>query len=95
MGAGRRASPVRARKEATKHASLVSNRDQFSHGPRARLRSSSTGDHVYLLARVSSATLDSLAAFETSRENMEDDLCDEPEETDQEHDGAEPGQGQV
>ena len=29
--------------------------------------------HVYLLARVSSATLDSLASFETSREDMEED----------------------
>ncbi len=34
------------------------------------------GDHLYLLARVSAATLDSLATFETSREDMEED--DEP-----------------
>ena len=46
--------------------------------------------HVYLLARVSPATLDSLATFETSREDMEDDLCDEPAETDESHDGKEP-----
>ncbi len=31
------------------------------------------GDHLYLLARVSAATLDSLATFETSREDMEED----------------------
>ncbi len=30
------------------------------------------GDHLYLLARVSAATLDSLATFETSREDLED-----------------------
>ncbi len=30
------------------------------------------GDHLYLLARVSAATLDSLATFETSREDMEE-----------------------
>ncbi len=29
------------------------------------------GDHLYLLARVSAATLDSLATFETSREDLE------------------------
>ena len=29
-------------------------------------------DHLYLLARVSAATLDSLATFETSREDLED-----------------------
>ena len=29
------------------------------------------GDHLYLVARVSSATLDSLATFETSREDLE------------------------
>ncbi len=34
------------------------------------------GDHLYLLARVSAATLDSLAIFETSREDLEED--DEP-----------------
>jgi hypothetical protein len=33
-----------------------------------------------VLARVSSAALDSLASFETEREDMEDDLCDEPGE---------------
>ncbi len=31
------------------------------------------GDHLYLLARVSSATLDSLATFETSREDLEEE----------------------
>ncbi len=30
------------------------------------------GDHLYLVARVSAATLDSLATFETSREDLED-----------------------
>ncbi len=30
------------------------------------------GDHLYLLARVSADTLDSLATFETSREDLED-----------------------
>ncbi len=30
------------------------------------------GDHLYLVARVSAATLDSLAPFETSREDLED-----------------------
>ncbi len=30
------------------------------------------GDHLYLVARVSAATLDSLATFETSREDMEE-----------------------
>ena len=39
--------------------------------------------HVYLLARVSAATLDSLATFETSREDLEDGGDHEPEETDQ------------
>ncbi len=34
------------------------------------------GDHLYLVARVSAATLDSLATFETSREDLEED--DEP-----------------
>ena len=34
------------------------------------------GGHLYLLARVSAATLDSLATFETSREDLEED--DEP-----------------
>ena len=34
------------------------------------------GDHLYLVARVSAATLDSLATFETSREDLEND-CDE------------------
>ena len=29
------------------------------------------GDHLYLLARVSAATLDNLATFETSREDLE------------------------
>ena len=29
------------------------------------------GDHLYLVARVSAATLDSLATFETSREDLE------------------------
>ncbi len=37
---------------------------------------------VYLVARVSADTLDSLATFETSREDMEDNGDDEPEETD-------------
>ena len=32
--------------------------------------------HVYLLARVSAATLDSLATFETSREDLEEDTSD-------------------
>ena len=36
--------------------------------------------HVYLLARVSSATLDSLATFETSREDLEDGGDHEQEE---------------
>ncbi len=31
------------------------------------------GDHIYLLARVSAATLDSLATFETSREDLEEE----------------------
>ncbi len=31
------------------------------------------GDHLYLLARVSAATLDSLATFEASREDLEED----------------------
>ncbi len=39
--------------------------------------------HVYLVARVSSATLDSLATFETSREDLEEGGDHEPEETDQ------------
>ncbi len=30
------------------------------------------GDHIYLVARVSAATLDSLATFETAREDLED-----------------------
>ncbi len=30
------------------------------------------GDHLYLLARVSAATLDSLATFETSHEDLEE-----------------------
>ena len=34
------------------------------------------GDHLYLLARVNAATLDSLATFETSREDLEEN--DEP-----------------
>ncbi len=34
--------------------------------------------HVYLVARVSSATLDSLATFETSREDLEDGGDHEP-----------------
>jgi hypothetical protein len=34
--------------------------------------------HVYLVARVSSATLDSLATFETSRADLEDGGDDEP-----------------
>ena len=34
--------------------------------------------HVYLLARVSAATLDSLATFETSREDLEDGGDHEP-----------------
>ncbi len=46
--------------------------------------------HVYLTARVSSATLDSLATFETSREDLEDGGDHEPEETDESHDGKEP-----
>lgn len=46
--------------------------------------------HVYLVARVSSATLDNLATFETLREDMEADGCDEPEEREAEHDGKEP-----
>ena len=38
------------------------------------------GDNLYLLARVSAATLDSLATFETSREDLEPepDLEEEP-----------------
>ena len=36
------------------------------------------GDHLYLLARVSAATLDSLATFETSREDLEDGGDHEP-----------------
>ncbi len=32
------------------------------------------GGHLYLLARVSAATLDSLATFETSREDLEVDV---------------------
>ncbi len=46
--------------------------------------------------QLSSATLDSLATFETSREDLEDggdheDGADhEPEETDESHDGKEP-----
>ena len=36
------------------------------------------GNHVILVARVSSATLDSLATFETSREDLEDGGDDEP-----------------
>jgi hypothetical protein len=39
--------------------------------------------HVYLVARVSSATLDSLAAFEIDRADLEPDGNDEPEERDQ------------
>ncbi len=35
-------------------------------------------DHVILVARVSSATLDSLATFETSREDLEDGADHEP-----------------
>ena len=31
------------------------------------------GEHLYLVARVSAATLDSLATFETSREDLEED----------------------
>ncbi len=31
------------------------------------------GDHLVLVARVSAATLDSLATFETSREDLEED----------------------
>ena len=38
--------------------------------------------HIYLVARVSSATLDGLAGFEAGREDMEEDGSDEPEETD-------------
>ena len=34
--------------------------------------------HTYLVARVSSATLDSLATFETSREDLEEGGDDEP-----------------
>ncbi len=30
--------------------------------------------HTYLVARVSAATLDSLATFETGREDLEDDV---------------------
>ncbi len=41
------------------------------------------GNHVILVARVSSATLDSLAMFETSHADLE-------ETTDREHDGREP-----
>ncbi len=36
--------------------------------------------HVYLVARVSSATLDSLATFETSRADLEDGGAHEQEE---------------
>ncbi len=35
------------------------------------------GDHLYLLARVSAATLDSLATFETSREDLAVDVAHE------------------
>jgi hypothetical protein len=35
--------------------------------------------HVYLVARVSSATLDSLATFETSRADLEEGGDDEPD----------------
>ena len=50
---------------------------------------------TYLVARVSSATIDALAAFEAEGEDRENDLCDEPSlgcaagpacETDLEHD---------
>ncbi len=36
------------------------------------------GGHTYLVARVSAATLDSLATFETSREDLEEVGDDEP-----------------
>ena len=35
--------------------------------------------HVYLVARVSSATVDALAAFEAEGADRENDLCDERE----------------
>ncbi len=47
-------------------------------------------DHVILVARVSAATMDSLASFETSREDLEDGTDHEPEESDESHDGREP-----
>ena len=46
--------------------------------------------HVYLTARVSAATLDSLATFETSREDLEEGGDHEPEETDQDLGYAQP-----
>ena len=48
-----------------------------------------TGDLVtqdgktYLVARVSSATIDALAAFEAEAEDRENDLCDEPQVDDE------------
>jgi hypothetical protein len=36
--------------------------------------------HTYLVARVSSETIDAMAAFEAEGEDMENDLCDEPSE---------------
>jgi hypothetical protein len=44
--------------------------------------------HVYILARVSADTLDSLAAFETSRADLEEDGSEEPEESDYELGGT-------
>jgi hypothetical protein len=40
----------------------------------------SEGRHRYLLARVSSETIDALAAFETAREDLEPDGSDEPQD---------------
>ncbi len=48
------------------------------------------GDHLVLVARVSAATLDSLATFETSREDLEPEP-DLEEEPDLERDPAEVG----
>ena len=39
--------------------------------------------HTYLVARVSSATIDALAAFEAEGEDREWDQCDEPQVDDE------------
>jgi hypothetical protein len=49
----------------------------------------SEGRHRYLVARVSSETIDALAAFEAGREDLEPDGSDEPQ-TDRLHDEVEP-----